>query len=135
MVVVGSWSNVGKDIGGFWRGLSITLNDSYIVEVESRKTSEIHSEFIPASFFDISRKRHKTSFRRETNPIMARKKENRHDVLVHCHQGLIEYPNEDSRLGGLRANRYTAGAALDMVNCVMIFLVPIYTYLYLPTLL
>ena len=46
----GSWSNVGKDIGGFWRGLSITLNDSYIVEVESRKTSEIHSEFIPASF-------------------------------------------------------------------------------------
>ena len=64
---------------------------------------------------------------------MARKKENRHDVLVHCHQGLIEYPNEDSRLGGLRANRYTA--ALDMVNCVMIFLVPIYTYLYLPTLL
>ena len=27
----GSWSNVGKDIGGFWRGLSITLNDSYIV--------------------------------------------------------------------------------------------------------
>ena len=83
--------------------------------------------------FDISRKRHKTSFRRETNPIMARKKENRHDVLLHCHQGLIEYPNEDSRLGGLRANRYTA--ALDMVNCVMIFLVPIYTYLYLPTLL
>ena len=48
--MVGSWSNVGKDIGGFWRGLSITLNDSYIVEVESRKTSEIHSEFIPASF-------------------------------------------------------------------------------------
>ena len=46
----GSWSNVGKDIGGFWRGLSITLNDSYLVYVESRKTSEIHSEFIPASF-------------------------------------------------------------------------------------
>ena len=60
---------------------------------------------------------------------MARKKENRHDVLVHCHQGV----NEDSRLGGLRANRYTA--ALHMVNCVMIFLVPLYTYLYLPTLL
>ena len=120
-MVVGSWSNVGKDIGGFWRGLSITLNDSYIVEVESRKTSEIHSEFIPASFFDISRKRHKTSFRRETNPNMTRKKENRHDVLVHCHQG------------GLRANRYTA--ALQLLNFVMIFLVPIYTYLYLPTLL
>ena len=77
--------------------------------------------------FDISRKRHKTSFRRITNPIMARKKENRHDVLVHCHQGVIEYPNEDSRLGGLRANRYTA---LHMVNCLMIFLVPEHTYLY-----
>ena len=65
VVVVGSWSNVGKDIGGFWRGLSITLNDSYIVEVESRKTSEIHSEFIPASFFDISRKRHESQYDEE----------------------------------------------------------------------
>ena len=42
----GGWlvcSDVGRDIGGFWRGLSITLNDSNIV---SAKTSEIHSEFI-----------------------------------------------------------------------------------------